>query len=79
MNELCIDASVAVKLVLKGEPYRNKARRLLKDCIVNNVTFIAPPFFASETDTAQIRRLNPTERQRLLTLIPDFGGISSVP
>jgi hypothetical protein len=28
MSELCIDASVAVKLVLKGEPYRNKARRL---------------------------------------------------
>jgi len=26
MTELCIDASVAVKLVLKGEPYRSKAR-----------------------------------------------------
>lgn len=58
MSELCIDASVAVKLVLSGEPYRNKARRLLKDCIVNNVTLIAPPFFASETDTVIRKRVH---------------------
>jgi predicted nucleic acid-binding protein len=57
MNELCIDASVAVKLVLKGESHRNKARRLLKNCIVNNVTLIAPHFFASETDTVIRKRV----------------------
>lgn len=45
MNELCIDASVAVKLVLKGEAYRAKARKLVRDCLVNNVTLIAPLFF----------------------------------
>ncbi len=49
MSELCIDASVAVKLVLKGESYRVRARRLLKDCLVNRVTLIAPPLFESET------------------------------
>jgi len=57
MSELCIDASVAVKLVLKGEPHRNTARRLLKNCIVNNVALIAPPFFASETDTVIRKRV----------------------
>jgi predicted nucleic acid-binding protein len=57
MSELCIDASVAVKLVLKGESHRATARRLLKNCIVNNVTLIAPPFFASEADTAIRKRV----------------------
>ena len=58
MSELCIDASVAVKLVLKGESYRVRARRLLRDCIVNNVTLIAPPLFESETDTAIRKRVH---------------------
>ena len=57
MNELCIDASVMVKLVLKGESHRIRARRLLKDCMVNHVTLIAPPFFESETDTAIRKRV----------------------
>lgn len=57
MSELCIDASVAVKLVLKGEPFRSKARQLLKDCVVNNIALIAPPFFASETDTVIRKRV----------------------
>ena len=30
MSELCIDASVVVKLVLKGESHRVKARRLIE-------------------------------------------------
>lgn len=37
MSELCIDASVAVKLVLQGEPFRNKARQLLRDCLLRTV------------------------------------------
>ncbi|MBC8235742.1 hypothetical protein H8E77_39850 [bacterium] len=31
MSERCIDASVIVKLVLKGEPYRVTARRLVRE------------------------------------------------
>jgi predicted nucleic acid-binding protein len=57
MSELCVDASVIVKLVLKGEPHRVTARRLLRDCIVNNVTLIAPPFFESESDTSIRKRV----------------------
>ena len=45
-------------MVLKGEPYRVTARRLLKDCIVNNVTLIAPPFFESEVDTVIRKRVH---------------------
>jgi predicted nucleic acid-binding protein len=67
-----------VKLVLKGEPYRNKARQLLRDSIVNNLTFIAPPLFESEVDTAIRRRvydgrLNPAEGERA------FQGLDKVP
>jgi len=51
MSELCIDASVMVKLVLRGESHRIRARQLLRDCIVNNVMLIAPPFFESEVDS----------------------------
>jgi len=57
MSELCIDASVVVKLVLKGEPYRSAARRLLRDCLVNEVSIIAPPLFASEADTVIFKRV----------------------
>lgn len=58
MSELCIDASVVVKLVLKGEPYRVTARRLLRNCMANNVTFIAPPFFESDVDTVICKRVH---------------------
>lgn len=58
MSELCIDASVVVKLVLKGESHRVRARWLLRDCIVNNMTLIAPSLFESETDTAIRKRVH---------------------
>jgi len=73
-----MDASVAVKLVLKGEAHRVTARRLLKDCIVNNVTLIAPPFFASETDTA-IRKRVYEGRLSLADAKQAFIGLDKVP
>lgn len=57
MNELCIDASVVVKLVLKGESHRSAARRLLRDCLVNDMKLIAPALFDSEVDTAIFKRV----------------------
>ena len=57
MSELCIDASVVVKLVLKGEPHRSAARRLLRDSLVNEVKLIAPPLFESEADTVIFKRI----------------------
>lgn len=57
MSELCIDANVVVKLVLPGESYRSKARQLVNDCIINNITLIAPAFFVVEVDTVIRKRV----------------------
>ena len=78
MSELCIDASVVVKLVLKGEAHRVSARRLLRDCIVNNVTLIAPPFFESEADTAIRKRVH-DGRLSLNDAKKAFAGLDRVP
>jgi predicted nucleic acid-binding protein len=78
MSELCIDASVAVKLVLQGEPFRNKARQLLRDCLVNNIALIAPPFFASETDTV-IRKRVYDGKLSISDAKSAFAGLDKVP
>jgi predicted nucleic acid-binding protein len=57
MSQLCIDASVAAKLVFKGEPDRASARRLVHDCVARVIKLVAPPFFDSEVDSAVSRRL----------------------
>jgi predicted nucleic acid-binding protein len=77
MSELCIDASVVVKLVLKGEPHRATARRLLRDCMVNSVTLIAPPFYEVEVDTVIRKRvydgtLSPADARKA------FAGLDQV-
>ncbi|MEK7399446.1 MAG: type II toxin-antitoxin system VapC family toxin [Candidatus Poribacteria bacterium] len=57
MLEWCIDASVAVKWVLRDEMWRKKARRLLYDSIMLNISLIAPPLFEYETDSVLQERL----------------------
>lgn len=78
MSKLCVDASVVVKLVLKGESHRVKARRLLRDCLVNNVTLIAPPLFASEVDTV-IRKRVYEGTLSLANAKKAFAGLDKVP
>lgn len=51
MPERVIDASVAVKLVMKGEPWRKQARKLLRESRIDGITLIAPPLFEGETET----------------------------
>jgi len=77
MSELCVDASVVVKLVLKGESHRIRARQLLRDCIVNNVTLIAPPLFESETDTVIRKRVH-DGRLSLTDARKAFAGLDRV-
>src|SRR5207249_14599 len=55
MSDCCIDASVIVKLVLKGESHRRLARRLVRDLLASGVRLIAPAFCPYEVDTV-IRR-----------------------
>lgn len=61
MPERCIDASVGVKWVIKGEPFRGKAQKLLKESLAGGITLIAPPLFEYETEsviqTKAVRRL----------------------
>jgi len=51
MPERVIDASVAVKWVMKGEPYRKQARKLLRDSLLLGIKLISPPLFESETES----------------------------
>jgi len=51
MPERCVDASVDVKWVIKGEPFRAKAQKLLKESLMNGITLIAPPLFEYEVES----------------------------
>jgi len=51
MPERVIDASVAVKWVMKGESHRKQARKLLRDSLAAGIRLIAPPLFESETES----------------------------
>ena len=42
MTERCVDASVIVKLALKGEPHRVKARMLARESAMKGIDLIAP-------------------------------------
>lgn len=41
MSERCIDASVIVKLALKGEPHRVTGRRLVRESTAAGIELIA--------------------------------------
>lgn len=58
MPERCIDASVAVKWVLRGEAWRKKAREFLRDSIEANFILIAPPLYEYETESVLQQRLH---------------------
>jgi len=58
MAEQVIDASVAIKWVVKGEPFRNKARQLLRDARLKDITLIGPPLLEYEVESNLQRRLH---------------------
>jgi predicted nucleic acid-binding protein len=51
LTELCVDASVAIKLVLGGERLRLHARQLYLDAATASAVLIAPPLFEAEVDS----------------------------
>lgn len=57
MTEYCVDASIAVKWAVTGEPFRAKARAFLRDAGVSGTRLIAPPIFTSEVDSAIRKRV----------------------
>lgn len=58
MAEQVIDASIAIKWVVKGEPFRNKARQLLRDARLKGITLIGPPLLEYEVESTLQRRLH---------------------
>jgi predicted nucleic acid-binding protein len=57
MTEHCVDASIALKWAVKGEPFRAKARAFLRDVGVRGIRLIVPPIFISEADSAIRKRV----------------------
>lgn len=57
MSEVCVDANLVVKPALKGEAYRAKARKFIKDCGTTGTVMIAPPIFESELDSIIRKRV----------------------
>jgi predicted nucleic acid-binding protein len=51
MAEQVIDASVAVKWVVKGEPFRRQAQHLLRDAGLNDIQLIGPPLLEYEIES----------------------------
>jgi len=51
MPERCIDASIAVKWFIKGENFRQKALKFLRESQAAGIKLIAPPLFEMETDS----------------------------
>lgn len=74
MAERCIDANIAVKWLIKGEAFRYKAMKLLRESQDAGFTLIAPPLFEMETDSIiQTRvvegRTTPQVADRTLALL----------
>jgi predicted nucleic acid-binding protein len=57
MTEQVVDASVAIKWVVKGEPFRNKARQLLREARLKGIVLIGPPLLHYEVESTLQRRL----------------------
>lgn len=57
-NEAVIDANIAIRFAIKGEPYRQKARRFVADCATVGLILIAPPLYESEADSVIRRRVH---------------------
>ena len=57
MTEQVIDASVAIKWIVKGEPFRKQARRLLRDAHLSGIRLIGPPLLEYEVESVLQRRL----------------------
>lgn len=62
MPERCIDACVAIKWVVKGEPWCVKARKLLQHSVANKFILIAPPLVEYEIESIFQKQLQRGEK-----------------
>ena len=78
MTERVIDASVAVKWVMKGESPRAQARKLLRESLSTGVRLISPPLFENETESViqeqvYFRRVSVADADRALRALEHVG------
>jgi predicted nucleic acid-binding protein len=78
MIEQVIDASVAVKWVMKGESHRGQARKFLRDSLSSGVRLISPPLFENETESVIqeqvfLRRVSVADADRALQALDRIG------
>lgn len=57
-SEIVIDANMAIRFAIKGEPHRQKVRRFFADCAQRDVLLVAPPLYESEADSVIRRRVH---------------------
>lgn len=57
MAEQVIDASVAIKWVVEGEPFCDRARQLLRDARLKGIVLIGPPLLEYEVESVLQYRL----------------------
>lgn len=57
MSEQVIDASVAIKWIVKDESFRDKARQLLRNARLNGIILCGPPLLEYEVESAIQYRL----------------------
>src|SRR5262249_37621750 len=77
MAEQGIDASVAIKWLVQGEPYRHKARQLLRDARVPGGALIGPPPLGYQGQRNLQPRL-PHGRMTLAAANAALGGFYAV-
>lgn len=58
MAEQVVDASVAIKWVVKNEPFRRQALQLLRQARAHGIALIGPPLLEYEIESALHRRLH---------------------
>jgi predicted nucleic acid-binding protein len=78
MPKRCIDASVAIKWVIKDEPWRKKARRFLRDSTAIGFNLVAPPLFEYEIESVlqwllQSGKLTVVEADEAITRLAVIG------
>lgn len=82
MTERVIDASVAIKWVMKGESHRAQARKLLRDSLSAGIRLISPPLFENETESViqeqvYFGRVSVADADRALRAL-DLAGVEII-
>lgn len=82
MTERVIDASVAIKWVMKGESHHFQVRKLLRDSLSAGIRLISPPLFENETESVVqeqvfLKRVSVADGDKALRAL-DHAGVEII-